>query len=185
MMRVDNFLFVSCPKNATHTLYASLKGKRIGKFHDRSLSSIRSSDTVVGILRNPWDRFVSVYIHEFYDPSTKCYDRRDRLREEGIPLEFPAWLRFALTTPDWPHHGAAYTQTSWYEPLPVSRWIRVETLLSDLQSLGFPLSSLPRRNPSKWPDYSADWDPDLIDLVREHDTLPLSIHSYSPPEISP
>jgi len=175
-----NILFMHIPKNAGCSVLRldifvnSWAHHTLSEYKSRVAPDLWSNLTTVAIVRNPWDRFTSLWGyfnsmgqgHDFYQetniPISKWIKSRGSFRE--VVLQFNK-APFAATDMHF------FSQTYWFGDLEVDRILRYETLADDWEKLatqvGMPveLRSLPHVNKSEHLPYREIYDDETREII--------------------
>ena len=169
------YVFVTCPKNCSHTLIDYLENHCAGELqrglHPRKIPNRARGYFTFGVVRDPYARAVSAWWN--------CVAERKGIRRRhaalyiyndvGADKTLAPFIRYMMRMH--PFDGLYTPQTRWYEGIGIDRLIRVESIEDDLQQLPFPTPRVPlkRLNPSgrsrgPWQDYITD---EVIELVQQ------------------
>jgi hypothetical protein len=213
----EKALFISCPKTGTHSLYQTLTGKyggkRVGHFHERQVPNRYRRFSKIGAVRHPIPRAISSYWQNFGETNgRKLHPGQRRIFAKACPGrsmdEFMDWILAnelrareigagnLRRGPEGPYFVLYLSCSTWYEGIPIDRFLKTESLAADFARL--PLAKAERslvhsnislhRPPDRelltdsvlqkilvWgaPDFQRfGYDPDLLDRPRPSD-LPL------------
>lgn len=164
-----SWLFISVRKCATNTMYRSLPGKRIGTgFHGRPQPGERLADKHFTIVRNPYDRAVSIYASTVLRP-------KDHYGAKAMcDGTFEDFCRRCLITSNqrWGREPWLFrNQSSWLDGLVIDHYLRFENLQDDVESLGLGIE-LAHENVSEhapWESYINDITLPLLNEWAGHD----------------
>lgn len=119
-----------------------------------------------GIVRNPWDRAVSLYSYHQYSPVVRKMTFKEYLLSQGA--------RGALSQMDWFLEGSANQMNKIFKLEDLT-----DTLPEVLSSLGIENFQIGHRNKSKRSkDYQKFYDEESIELVRKYSSPEIEKFNY-------
>ena len=157
-------LFIHIPKNAGSSIRSALElpGKAEHRFWNHYPSKLRRDLFTFCVIRNPWDRLVSLYLYWKRD------SKRWKIRSfpeliEDCRLGFPYGRSFRRPRRHW------FPQVDYFMRdgrVHVNRILRFENLRAEWDELfGIPL---PHRNATRHGHYSAWYTDDMVDVVARY-----------------
>ena len=170
IIRKQRVIFVSCSGTGTHSMYAAL-GKYGGeryhsvKEHWRVIPSFAHDFIVLGLVRNPYRRAVSIW-REVRD------HRPGRKPGTNSDSGFTEYARYLATKRRrrLNAHLEDQNMVHWYAPVGVTQFLRTETLAADFAALPFvvepivPFPHLLIRAGSAWRSY---YTPQAVKYVAQ------------------
>ena len=168
-------IFIHIPKNAGSSVleffdWDKIRGEKYGKKYGKKHGGVKHYAKKLGkkyyeycsftIIRNPWDRMVSLYFYY-----------RERKVREAQQYEFKEWILLPeLITGDIWHTQISYL-TDLNEEIDVDFILRFENIEEDwkqlLQDICLPYGKLPHINTSEHEDYRSYYDNKTIGFVQD------------------
>ena len=158
----NKYVFVSCPRNATRSMFRTLisrdQGMRYGGFHSNTLPNNSGPWTKFTIVRDPYSRAVSVWRRCVFE------HRAGRVKHSGIgEPELTDFVTFLKTIKRVGPQGFAYlTQEQQLGKIKFDKILRFENLDEDYWSLRWVHERKPLPHVTEKDPFSKGLDADLL-----------------------
>ena len=189
------FIFVSTPKNATHSVYDALErynlGCRVGNYHNRDIPQSCLDYSIFTVVRNPYSRAVSTWWH---------LTRRRKYKNTWLPKiggeGFGRFMTYITTNePSGRGDVVAIPQFQWLADIPLTHFVHLENLGSELRALPFLPDDISvdhkftaaEEEPGvvrfKAPEWRDRMTPANVELIRQWAGSDFELYGYDPNEI--
>lgn len=182
---LDDYIFIHINKNGGTSISQALRipQEHYTAFEKRSRVGQRSWNKKItfSVVRNPWDRIVSMYCYRIKTNQTELHRHK---------LSFEEWLRFTLVDKD----PVFYDKPKMFMPqfdwlvdensdLIVSNLLRFESLSDDFQDfttkLGLSSIALPHVNKTNRSSYSSYFTSETKDIVENFYLKDINAFGYA------